>query len=194
MEKKDSRIIKAFEFAFIKHQGSKRKESNIPYIVHPVEVAITLMKSDASEDLIIAGFLHDLIEDENVTYDEIQELFGEKVADLVKLVSEPEELKKSHKDPKFTWKQRKMSTIDRISHTTCEGKMLSCTDKLVNIREMVNDFQFVGEKLWSRFNAVKSEQEWYYRSMCKVFSSEPMDISESVIYKQFKNYVDQLFS
>lgn len=194
MEKKDFRIIKAFEFAFIKHQGSKRKGSNIPYIVHPVEVAITLMKSDTSEDLIIAGFLHDLIEDENVTYDEIQELFGKKVADLVKLVSEPEELKKSHKDPKITWKQRKMSTIDRISHTTYEGKMLSCTDKLVNIREMVNDFQFVGEKLWSRFNAVKSEQEWYYRSMCKVFSSKPMDISESVIFKQFKNYVDQLFN
>jgi len=193
MEKKDSRIIKAFEFAFIKHQGSKRKGSNIPYIVHPVEVAITLMKSGASENLIIAGFLHDLIEDENVTYDEIQELFGEKVADLVKLVSEPEELKKSHKDPKITWKQRKMSTIDRISRTTSEGKMLSCTDKLVNIREMVNDFQFVGEKLWSRFNAVKSEQEWYYRSMCNVFSSEPIDISKSVIYKQFKNYVDQLF-
>ena len=194
MEKKDSRIIKAFEFAFIKHQGSKRKGSNIPYIVHPVEVAITLMKSDTSEDLIIAGFLHDLIEDENVTYDEIQELFGKKVADLVKLVSEPEELKKSHKDPKITWKQRKMSTIDRISHTTYEGKMLSCTDKLVNIREMVSDFQFVGEKLWSRFNAVKSEQEWYYRSMCKGFSSKPMDISESVIFKQFKNYVDQLFN
>jgi len=194
MEKKDSRIIKAFEFAFIKHQGSKRKGSNIPYIVHPVEVAITLMKSGASEDLIIAGFLHDLIEDENVTYNEIQDLFGGKVADLVRLVSEPEELKKAHKYPKITWKQRKRSTIDRISHTTHEGKMLSCTDKLVNIREMVNDFQFVGEKLWSRFNAEKSEQEWYYRSMCEVFSSEPMDISESVIYKQFKNYIDQLFS
>lgn len=194
MEKKGSRIIKAFEFAFIKHQGSKRKGSNIPYIVHPVEVAITLMKNGASEDLIIAGFLHDLIEDENVTYNEIQELFDEKVADLVKLVSEPEELKNAHKDPKVTWKQRKMSTIDKISRTTREGKMLSCTDKLVNIREMVNDFQFVGEKLWSRFNAVKTEQEWYYRSMCKVFSSEPMDISESLIYKQFKNYVDQLFN
>jgi (p)ppGpp synthase/HD superfamily hydrolase len=193
MQEKESNIVKAFNFAFLKHRGSKRKGSDAPYIVHPIEVAIVLMKAGASETMIIAGLLHDLIEDEDVKYEEILELFGKDVADLVKIVSEPERLRKTQKDPKSTWKQRKLDTIDRMSQVDRDVKILACADKLVNIRDMINDYTLLGEELWNRFNAEKVEQEWYYRTMCKTFSKGKFNISDHPIYIQFRKLVIQFF-
>ncbi|MFX0085387.1 MAG: HD domain-containing protein [Candidatus Hodarchaeota archaeon] len=193
MQGEELNIIKAFEFAFLKHQGSLRKGSSTPYIVHPIEVAIVLMKAGVSETMVIAGLLHDLMEDENVQYEELMDLFGIEVADLVKIVSEPEKLRKTQKDPKSTWKQRKFDNINQISQTDHNGKLLACADKLVNIRDMINDYTVLGEKLWNRFNAEKAEQEWYYRTMCKTFSRGKYSIADHPIYLQFKNLVKQLF-
>ena len=77
------KIVKAFEFAYTKHQAIKRKSSDVPYIVHPMSVAVNLMKNLASENLILAGLLHDVVEDAQVTFSEIEKKFGKEVRELV---------------------------------------------------------------------------------------------------------------
>lgn len=75
-------IKKAYEFALEKHKGQKRA-SGEDYIIHPIEVAKILADLEVSPEVVVAGFLHDIVEDCNVTLDQIRELFGDDIAYLV---------------------------------------------------------------------------------------------------------------
>lgn len=72
----------AIEFATKKHEGQKRK-SGKPYITHPLAVAHTLIEWDMDIDSVIAGVLHDTVEDTDAELSEIENLFGGDVAFLV---------------------------------------------------------------------------------------------------------------
>lgn len=72
-------IKDAFLYAQRMHEGQMRKSGD-PYIVHPLDVAITLSEYQTDPTTIIAGLLHDTIEDTDATFEDIKELFGEEVA------------------------------------------------------------------------------------------------------------------
>jgi (p)ppGpp synthase/HD superfamily hydrolase len=188
----DTKIIEAFEFAFHAHQNKYRKGTEIPYICHPLDVASVLMKNNADSDLITAGLLHDVVEDAGVELSEIERKFGGAVTELVRGASEPPELRTADLDSKQTWRARKQHTIDFSTNASREMKMLSCADKLSNIRDMLRDHQLEGDKFWERFNASKDEQSWYYRSMVTTFESGE-EISDLPMYEEFKECVERLF-
>lgn len=75
-------IRKAYEFAHHAHRDQKRS-SGEPYIIHPMNVALTLAKLKMDSDCVMAGFLHDVVEDCNVTADEIGKLFNKQVEQIV---------------------------------------------------------------------------------------------------------------
>ncbi len=79
-------ICRAFEFAYKLHQGQYRK-SGEPYICHPVAVAGLLRDLGGSSAMIAAGFLHDIVEDTDVTAEEIEQQFGAEVRQLVEGVT-----------------------------------------------------------------------------------------------------------
>jgi RelA/SpoT family (p)ppGpp synthetase len=79
-------ILKAYKFAFEKHIEQKRK-SGEPYIIHPVEVAKTLVELNADTATICAGLLHDVLEDTQTTAEEMTALFGEDIYSLVEGVT-----------------------------------------------------------------------------------------------------------
>ncbi|MBW4617271.1 MAG: bifunctional (p)ppGpp synthetase/guanosine-3',5'-bis(diphosphate) 3'-pyrophosphohydrolase [Desmonostoc vinosum HA7617-LM4] len=79
-------ICRAFEFAYHLHQGQFRK-SGEPYIYHPVAVAGLLRDLGGSPAMIAAGFLHDVVEDTDITIEEIEERFGPEVRQLVEGVT-----------------------------------------------------------------------------------------------------------
>ncbi len=79
-------ISRAFKFAYNLHKGQMRK-SGEPYICHPVAVADLLRDLGGSSVMIAAGFLHDVVEDTEVTIEQIEELFGEEVRRLVEGVT-----------------------------------------------------------------------------------------------------------
>ena len=79
-------ICRAFKFAYNLHQGQKRK-SGEPYIYHPIAVAGLLRDLGGSPVMIAAGFLHDVVEDTEVTIEEIEDRFGEEVRRLVEGVT-----------------------------------------------------------------------------------------------------------
>jgi len=74
----------AIEIAEKAHQNQVRKGTDIPYITHPLAVGIILSKAGCSDEVIIAGILHDTVEDTPVTLDYIRDTFGKKVFELVK--------------------------------------------------------------------------------------------------------------
>jgi GTP pyrophosphokinase len=79
-------IQQAFLFAYQLHQGQYRK-SGEPYINHPIAVAGLLRYLGSDDAMIAAGFLHDVIEDTEVTAEEIEQIFGEEVRNLVEGVT-----------------------------------------------------------------------------------------------------------
>ena len=81
--KMDKDMIRlAFDFADEAHQGQLRK-SGEPYVVHPLETAITLAKLHLDQETIIAGLLHDVPEETSVTLSDIEKNFGQNAAQLV---------------------------------------------------------------------------------------------------------------
>ena len=97
-------VEKAIVFAAKAHDHQKRKGTDIPYITHPFAVGMLLQKEKCSEEVIVAGILHDTLEDTETTFEDLTEMFGLRVANLVQAASE--------KDKSLPWEVRKQQTID----------------------------------------------------------------------------------
>ncbi len=82
----------AYEFAKVAH-GEEKRKSGEPYIIHPTAIALTLAKLGMDRDTIIAGILHDTVEDTPVTIEEIEKEFGATVSFLVEGVTKLSKLK-----------------------------------------------------------------------------------------------------
>ncbi|WP_135612739.1 HD domain-containing protein [Methanococcoides sp. AM1] len=195
-EKQESDLAEladVFSFVSYEHRNDTRK-SGVPYVSHLLDVASILIKENAPPELIFAGLLHDIVEDTDVDLVTIRKRYGPVVGDYVEAVTEPEELRQAvGGDKAQTWKERKQYTIKRISRSSSEIRLLSCADKLANIRDLINDIKHEGDDFWSKFNAPKSEQEWYYRSMLDVFATGPQNIADTRVYRDYKDCVDDLF-
>lgn len=172
---------KAINFAVEAHRGQQRKGDSLPYIIHPLTVGIVLLEEGCEQEVVIAGFLHDTVEDTDVTYAEIEDNFGSRVMRIVRGVSEP--------DKTLPWRRRKEHTIEYIRRAPLDERMVICADKLHNITSMIDEYRESGEKLWERFNAGREEQKWYYREILKSLQSHN-DIPEKVnIFKELEKRV-----
>lgn len=177
-------LFEAIKFAVDAHKNQFRKGTNIPYIVHPINVMKTLGRLTDEQNVIIAGLLHDILEDTNVTENDIKTKFGEDVLYLVKKASEAAKLENStvSKD----WKSRKQSTIEHLKKEKDERVMLiACADKLDNVSDIIFDYEKSGEKLWQKFNAGKEKQLWYYNTLAEIFKSRQSEFGEA--FKQLSN-------
>lgn len=177
-------LDKAVDFAVQKHAGQKRKGTEIPYIVHPMEVMNHLREMNADTNLLIAGLLHDVIEDAGVTADEIRQSFGEDVAVLVAGHSE---------DKSKTWEERKREDIRVATEGDLRLKMLILSDKLANLRSLYYDYRSVGDALWSRFRAPVDKQKWYYHGMLEALRVLEQEKKSAPLYWEFKRFYQELF-
>ncbi len=100
-------IIKAYNFAEAAHEGQFRN-SGEKFIIHPYNVAIILTELNMDTDTIVAGLLHDVLEDTDVTYDTLVQEFGQEVADLVEGVTKLRKLQYKTKQENQAENLRKM--------------------------------------------------------------------------------------
>jgi (p)ppGpp synthase/HD superfamily hydrolase len=173
-------IDQAIIFASQKHSGQLRKGTDIPYIVHPIEVMKILIENKCSEKAIIACVLHDTIEDAKVPPEEIRDIFGAEFLQIVQSESE---------DKSKPWEERKQATIDHLKTASLETKLVCCADKLANIRSMASDKAAIGEKLWERFNASKERIAWYYRGIAEVMP----DLENYPMYREINALINEVF-
>ncbi len=134
-------VLKALKFASVAHQGQKRKDSlNSPYISHPAAVGLILSNGQYPEETIIAGILHDVIEDTKFGYDDIEKQFGKSVADIVQHCSE---------DKLLPYNEQKDKYIEHLEEAPIEALIVSGADLLANRVDMLINFE-TGDDLWMR--------------------------------------------
>ncbi len=170
----------AFAFAVQKHGSQVRKSTTIPYIVHLYEVVQILKAEHAPEDVLIAGILHDTVEDTNTTLDEIAELFGEEIAEIIAVESEVKSL---------PYIQRKALHMAEVAASSRKAKMVNCADKLSNLRSIYLDGLY-DKNIWNRFNGSKEEIQWYYCTALEALSA----LKNTEMYKELKGYYNTLFN
>ena len=157
-------VSEAIAFAVKAHDGMRRKKSEAPYILHPMDAAVIVGTMTDDQNLIAAAALHDVVEDAGITIEEVGEKFGKRVRELVE--SETED-KRADLPPSDTWRIRKEESLSVLRNTNDIGVlMVWLGDKLANMRSIYRDFKVEGVAMWQRLNQKDvSEQAWYYRSI-----------------------------
>lgn len=150
--------IKAKMFATMAHKNQLRKLSKKPYISHPIRVAKYLEDNGAPEELICAGYLHDVVEDSTFTLDQVEHYFGKRVSHIVAAHTE---------DKTKSWKERKTETIKQVKEGSKDIKWLIVADKLDNLKDIQEQSNELKTSIWDHFNAGKDDQAWYFTSIAQ---------------------------
>jgi (p)ppGpp synthase/HD superfamily hydrolase len=124
-------ILKAAAFARQAHAGQNRKYHDRPYIQHPARVAGRVaIHPKATEAMVVAAFLHDVVEDTPHTSEEVSAEFGPEVARLVGELTNPS---KGSKAPR---RERKQQDRDHFAHVSVEARVIKLLDRIDNLQEM----------------------------------------------------------
>jgi (p)ppGpp synthase/HD superfamily hydrolase len=169
-----SRLELAMRLAATWHQGQVRRGTEIPYFEHVFAVAMILDRAGHSEDVVIAGLLHDAIEDTPATFEEILKRFGEDVAETVRQCSE---IKLDESGAKRPWIDRKRDHLRVISQADAAAKAVILADKLHNLRCIALDLAS-GIPVWKRFHAPREQVIWYYNASIEACEADDPSIVE----------------
>lgn len=181
-------VERAIVFATNVHAGMRRKQSTLPYILHPVEVAAIVGSITSNQDVIAAGILHDVVEDTETPIQEIEKNFGARVAQLVATETED---KRKELPADVTWKVRKEEALEILKKTNdIDVKILFLGDKLSNIRSIYSYWQKEGHNLWQHFNEKDPvQQKWYYYSILNYTK----ELADTLAWKEYNWLVQEIF-
>jgi (p)ppGpp synthase/HD superfamily hydrolase len=128
------------------HQGQFRRGSKAtPYAVHPLHVALILARWGGSEAEIVAGLLHDVVEDcPRWSHERVEAEFGPNVARIVRELSE---------DKSRSWEERKRAAIQHAPELSPEAAAVKAADQIHNWRSLALELRGAAEadELWARF-------------------------------------------
>lgn len=175
----------ALEYASKAHLGQKRKNGG-DFIEHPILVAKILEDAGASDELVAAAYLHDTVEDTDVTLNDIYKEFGNIVGDYVKSNTE---------DKSKSWIERKLATINKIPFEPMEHRLLLVADKIANVLSIKKELDTNGEeKTWNLFNKGFLEQRWYYTTIAtSLFINLDKDAVKPTIFNDYLNLTNSVF-
>lgn len=175
---------KARKFAIKAHKGQVRKsDKDKPMIIHPINVANILKEYDFDQNVISAGYLHDVVEDTKYEIENIKEMFGEDIASLVWSASE--------EDKSLSWEERKKHTIEKTKTLDLRHKAVICADKISNLEDLRILYELNGESVFSSFKRGFESQKWYYT---EVYNSLIMNEDKNYpMFIRLKEIIDYIF-
>ncbi len=140
--------------------GRTRKGSPIPYVTHLFAVAALVGEYGGDEDQIVAGLLHDYLEDiPGSRRSDLSGPFGERVAEIV------EDLTDATTFPKPPWRARKEAHLRHVAQMGPSARLVGAADKFHNITTLVRDVRRYGPSTIERFSGGRAGTVWYYRAM-----------------------------
>lgn len=149
-------VERAMRLAAIAHKDQVRKEGNLPYITHPVMVALLLTRHGFDDTVIAAALVHDTVEDTGVTDIDLRRELGEEVADTVAFLT--------HNDA-LSWEGKKSKYIESIRSASEGAKAVATADKIHNAESLLAAYAEQGPELWKLFNAGREKKLWFENAM-----------------------------
>ncbi len=173
------RFDKAFLFASALHRTQTRKNSKTPYLCHLLAVSALVIENIQSicadpgeaEDAVIVAILHDAVEDQGgmPTYDRIRQAFGQKIADDVLLLSHSAPDENAERAPKA---ERNRIYLNNMRSASPAIALVSCCDKIHNLRTMHADFLSLGQEFWKAFSQSPTDTVLNYRNLGEVYAKK----------------------
>lgn len=123
-------VFKALEFAADKHRDQRRKDKEAtPYINHPIRVAMQVLEQENITDpaILCAALLHDTIEDTETSADELEQVFGAEITQLVLEVTDDKAQEKA---------VRKQAQVDHAPQLSVKARAVKLADKISNLRDV----------------------------------------------------------
>ena len=177
-------LDRAIEYAVHAHAGTERRGKGFPYVIHPLEAMAIVATMTADQEILAAAVLHDVVEDTDITIDEIRTEFGDRVARLVDSESD-------RKLELVDWRARKEESLKRLSFASREEKIVALGDKLSNMRAIARDYTTRGDdSFWELFHIKeKSVHSWRYHALVDALSS----LADTYAYQEFRYLVNSIF-
>jgi (p)ppGpp synthase/HD superfamily hydrolase len=139
------RLERAIRLSIKAHTGQTRKaDPDVPYATHPVHVAFLVRAAGGDEDCTIAALLHDLLEDTEVTPEDLEDGFGSHVTSIVREVSE---------DKTLPWQTRKARMVEHLRRASPEACLVAAADKLHNLETLLEAHARKGAPVWKAFRS-----------------------------------------
>lgn len=190
-----NKVNLALKVASKAHRDQTRKGTDIPYIAHPVAVAMIISKYTTDENTVVAGILHDILEDVKPTvYSEtdMRNDFGDEIVKIVKDVSED----KTAGEPEKPWIERKKGYLAHLDGVEDERSLIvSIADKIHNLTDILEEYERVGDSIWQKFNASKDDELWFYSEFLKIVEKkqipEQIKIDLASLVNRLKGLVQQ---
>jgi (p)ppGpp synthase/HD superfamily hydrolase len=164
-------INHAFAFAAKHHDRQVRKGTKLPYLTHPANVAVILTRYGRDNDTVVAGILHDVIEDcvrdgysRQMLEQRIGDKFGERVLDTVLAVTYR---RQDDDGVELSSDERRDDYLTRLSGATEEARWVCAADKIHNASTIISDLHRTvdPETIWSRFAGGKASTVAWYRQV-----------------------------
>jgi len=147
------------------HGGQFRKGGDeVPYAVHPIHMALILSRAGASDALIQAALLHDVVEDcEDWTDERLRSEFGDEVAQIVEQLTE---------DKSLSWTERKTWAMEHVSEMTQDAIFVKAADKLHNLESLAAQLEEAADTadVWKHFTGGRERTLEMSRGLVDVLS------------------------
>lgn len=170
MQGYSDRINHAFAFAAKHHDRQVRKGTALPYLTHPANVAVILTRYGQDEDTVIAGILHDVVEDcvrENYSRAMLEQRIGDKFGMVVlETVLAVTERREDDDGVEMSNQDRKSDYIERLKHASERARWVCAADKIHNGSTILADLRRTEfpETVWQRFGGgMPTTVAWYRR-------------------------------
>ena len=164
-------INHAFAFAAKHHDRQVRKGTKLPYLTHPANVAVILTRYGRDNDTVIAGILHDVIEDcvrdgytREMLEQRIGDKFGAKVLDTVLAIT----YRRNDDDGvELSSEERRADYLRRLASASEEARWVCAADKIHNASSIITDLRRTvdPETVWGRFGGGKAATAGWYRQV-----------------------------
>lgn len=161
----------AFAFAAKHHDRQVRKGTKLPYLTHPANIAVILTRYDRDEKTVVAGILHDVVEDcvrDGFTRETLERRIGEKFGeDVLTTVLGVTYRRVDDDGVELSAEDRKQDYLDRLSAASEAALWVSAADKVHNANSVLSDLRRTVDpgSVWSRFSGGRPGTVKWYRDV-----------------------------
>ncbi len=175
-----AKLQKAINFSAASHEGQYRKDKNhTPYITHPYSVMLTASKYSIDENVFISCLLHDVIEDCEISHEELVSEFGVIVADTVESLSEPKYF--GSRDNPMSWREKKDAYFAKLVNGSDEAVLVAACDKMHNMQSYIEMTKEEGDVMYKFGSDGVKEKLWYVTNTLEIIKQRVGESDKNIL-------------